>query len=174
MTELGAFPPGEEAQAALAGVPGMRFTPGAVMGLEGPLGDLGPEAAGCVMVLHATFVDAEGADRFWDTIPGILEAAREAPGLIRLIAFGDGLSGYTVGFWKTEDEAKAFAREPVHREAVREQYETGYQYTQFAALWSPMTSGHRHVYCEDCGARTPMPAEACDACGNPVVDVFRT
>ena len=172
MATLDTYPPTERAQRTLGAIAGLRVTEGAVLGLDGPEGHLGPEAAGCVMVLHATLADPEGAARFWEHSADVLVAAAEAPGLIRFIGFDDGLSGYGVGWWRTEDDARAFARGKEHREAVKEQYRRPFQYTQFAGLWGPMTVGRRDVYCERCGAATPMPAEACGGCGNAVVDVF--
>jgi hypothetical protein len=56
---------------------------------------------------------------------------------------------------------------------VKEQYNTPFQYTQFAGLWGPMTFGHRDVYCEECGTSTRMPADRCSECGNEVADVFK-
>ena len=173
MATLGTFPPNEQEMAALAEVPGARLTEGAVSALDGPEAHLGPEAAGCVMVLHATFASAEGADRFWTIGSELNTAAAEAPGLIRLIGFEDGLSMYGIGWWVTEEDARAFARGQAHREAVREQHRNPFQYTQFAGLWGPMTYGHRDVYCEQCGKSTRMPADACKACSNEVVDVFK-
>lgn len=173
MATLGTFPPSAAAEAKLAALPGVRFTEGAVFGMDGPEGHLGPEAAGCVMVLHATLADPEGAKRMWDQSADVIAAASEAPGLIRFIGFDDGLSGYGLAWWRTEEDARAFARGPAHRAAVKEQYRTGFEYTQFAGLWGPMTVGHRDVYCERCGTATRMPAEACASCGNDVVDVFK-
>ncbi len=60
MATLGIYPPTEQAQEALAAIAGIRFTEGEVFGVDGPDGHLGPEAAGCLMVLHATMADAEG------------------------------------------------------------------------------------------------------------------
>jgi heme-degrading monooxygenase HmoA len=173
MATLSTYPPTERAQATLATIPGIRLTEGAVLGVDGPEGHLGPEAAGCVMVLHSTLADPDGAARFWDVSADVVAAAAEAPGLIRFIGFDDGLSGYGVGWWRTEEDARAFARGQAHRDAVREQYRTGFEYTQFAGLWGPMVVGHRDVYWERCGARTRMPAEAYSAYGNEVVDVFK-
>jgi heme-degrading monooxygenase HmoA len=175
MTTLGTYPPNEQEIAAMAAIPGARFTEGAVSALDGPEAHLGPEAAGCVMVLHATFTsaDPEGAERFWAISSTLTAEVAEAPGLIRLIGFEDGLSVYGIGWWVTEEDARAFARGASHREAVREQRRNPFQYTQFAGLWGPMTYGHRDVYCDQCGKSTRLPADACKACGNEVVDVFR-
>lgn len=173
MVEFGRFPPGERAQAEMAQIPGIRFTEGATLGFEGPEGHLGPESAGCVMVLHATLADAERAQHFWERAAETCKAAREAPGLIRFVAFDDGLSSYAVAWWTTEESARAFAASKAHRDAVVEQVRNGYEYSQFAGLWGPMTVGHRAIYCERCGAQSRMPADMCGGCGNELSDVFR-
>ena len=172
MATLDTFPPPAGVEEKLTAIPGLRVTDGGVMGFDGPEGHLGPEAADCVMVLHATMADAQRAARQWELAIDLMIEVAEAPGLIRFVGFDDGLSGYAVAWWRTEADARAFARGRAHREAVKEQYRDGLQYTQFAGLWGPMTYGHRDVYCERCGVATRMPADACRSCGNAVVDVF--
>lgn len=172
MAELGRYGPGERAQAKMGQVPGIRFTDGATLGFEGPEGHLGPESAGCVMVLHATLASPDHAQHFWERAAETSRAACEAPGLIRFVAFDDGLSSYAVAWWTTEEAARAFAASKAHRDAVVEQVRNGYEYSQFAGLWGPMTVGYRAIYCERCGMQNRTPAEECSGCGNALTDVF--
>ena len=46
-------------------------------------------------------------------------------------------------------------------------------YTHYAGLFAPTTAGERHVFCQQCGGMTRLPAEVCGACGTEVVDVFK-
>ncbi len=106
-----------------------------------------------------------------------MAVASEAPGLIRFVGLDDGLSGYGIGWWRTEEDARAFAQGQVHRDAVKAHYKAHYRtpffYTHYVGLFAPMSAGHRHVFCEQCGGMTRMPAEVCSSCGNEVTDVFR-
>jgi len=65
--EIPVIPPSDEVNAVVGAIPGVRFTPGVVVGQEGPEGHLGPEAAGAILVLHVTAVAEAAADRFWRT-----------------------------------------------------------------------------------------------------------
>ena len=173
MPTLGTYPPTERAQAVFTAIEGVRSTEGEVLGLDGPDGHLGPEAAGCLMVLHATMADADRAGRFWEMLADVTAVATAAPGLIRFLGFDDGLSGYAIAWWRTEEDARAFARDQAHREAVKEHYRSPVFYTHYVGLFAPTTAGERHVFCEECGGMTQMPAEVCGACGTEIVDVFR-
>jgi heme-degrading monooxygenase HmoA len=173
MVTLDIYPPSEQAQAAFAAIAGIRFTEGEVFGVDGPDGHLGPEAAGCLMVLHATMADVEGAERFWELFADVIAVASEAPGLIRFVGFDDGLSGYAIGWWRTEGAARAFAQGQAHRDAVKAHYRSPMLYSHYVGLFAPITAGHRHVFCEQCGGMTRLPTEVCSSCGNEVVDVFK-
>ncbi len=173
MATLGIYPPSEQAQATLAAIDGIRFTEGEVFGVDGPDGDLGPEEAGCVMVLHATMADGEKAERFWDLFADVMHVGAEAPGLMRFIGFDDGLSGYAIAWWRTEEDARAFARGQAHRQAAKEHYRTSLLYTHYVGLFAPATAGHRELFCDQCGSRTRLPTEVCSSCGTEIVDVFR-
>ena len=162
-------PEGEAAE-KFGSLPGVRFTEGVVFGFDGP-DPLGPEAAGGVIVLQGTVIDADKAPAFWGRTADLAHAARESEGFIRFIGFGEGLSSYAIGFWRTAEEAVAFAQGAAHREAVRDQVDNRNLYSQFAGVWTAHTIRPRTFYC-DCGQRTPAPAEVCPSCGAAFTDVF--
>ncbi len=173
MATLAVFPPGAEAMQAMGAIAGLRVTPGNVFAVDGP-GGLGPDAAGAVTVLHATFVDDGGMQTFYRRNAEVLRAAGDSPGFIRFIGLFDGPSGYGLSFWRTTEDALAFARRGEHATAVKEQRRKPYQYSQFAGVWTAHSIRPRCFYCERCGQATPAPAEVCGRCGNPLTDVFRT
>ncbi len=51
-----------------------------------------------------------------------------APGFMRGYSFGDGPNNTLLVFWRTVDDAKAFADRPEHRRAIRHLYEQRWQY----------------------------------------------
>ena len=65
MYELLSQPPPPEALAKMTAIEGVRIVPTALTTQQGPDRHLGPEAAGAVLILQATFVDKRGAKRFW-------------------------------------------------------------------------------------------------------------
>ena len=83
MTQLLALPPTPEAIAAMAALPGSQIAPIVLGTLWGPEGHLGPEAAGAILMLQATFTDPEGAAAFWKALVPLLELLESAPGFIR-------------------------------------------------------------------------------------------
>jgi len=173
MATIGHFPPAGENQGALGGIPGARFTEGVVFAVDGD-DQVGPEAAGAVLVLQGTLDRDDKAQRFWSRAAKTLRDARESPGFIRFIAFSDGLSNYALGFWRTRDEAMAYSRRQAHREASAELHRTGNQYTHFAGLFTADKVHERHAYCDACGARNLMPRDRCAECGKELIDVFKT
>jgi hypothetical protein len=166
------FEPNEQSQQAMGSIPGLRFTPGPVFALDGPNG-LGPESAGAVLILHATLVDEAGAQIFYQRNAELMRTLYESRGFIRFIGLGDGPSMYGLGFWKTRDDAIAFAHGPMHSAVVRDLAKTPFQYSQFAGIWTAETQRPRRFYCDKCSHATAAPAEACAHCGNPLTDVFR-
>jgi rubrerythrin len=78
-----------------------------------------------------------------------------------------------VAWWRSVADAKAFAQSDVHRAAIAEMDELGFEYTHFAGLWQLVEPRERHVHCDACGSTTTMPADACPSCGAAVADVFR-
>ncbi len=173
MAKLGQFHPDPEGEAArrLGGIPGVRFTPGMVFSIERE--PVGPEAAGAVLVLQNTLDTNPKAQQFWDRAALTLEAARQAPGFIRFIGFSDGLENYALGFWRSVDEAQAYAKGLPHRTAVKELHATGNQYSHFAGLFRAEAPRQRHIFCDQCGVQNDAAARTCAQCGNELVDSFR-
>jgi heme-degrading monooxygenase HmoA len=132
----------------------------------------GPEQAAAVLVLQGTLVSEDAAQSFWQRAAVTLREAMDSPGFIRFIGFNDGLCGYALGFWRSAEDAEAFAKGRAHGDARKELYRVGNQYTHFAGLFNASKAHKRHFFCEACGAVTDAPAQACGSCGNPLVDVF--
>ncbi len=172
MTELKTFPIGDEAKAMMQAIPGARFTPGMVVGFDGP-GGHGPEKAGAIVILHMTAADADATQIFYKKTNALKQLLQDAPGFIRMFSLFDGLSGYAIAFWRSADDAAAFARGPAHAKTAREFHERPYQYSQFAGIWSVESMHPRRIYCDRCHAPTDAPADACSKCGNRLVDVFK-
>jgi heme-degrading monooxygenase HmoA len=175
MTELLVAPPPPEVLTAMVGIPRIAIAPSVLVTQQGPgdTGQLGPEAAGAMLLLQATFADQEGANHFWRAAADLMALLAEAPGFIRRYSFPDGPTISLIALWRTAADAHAFADTPEHRAAVRGLYKEGWQHTHFSAIWE-MTSNHgRIAFCE-CGAATPIGEGACTACGTALYDVFRT
>jgi hypothetical protein len=172
VAQVKSIPPSDEVKATVGAIPGVRFTPGVVVGQEGPDGHLGPEAAGAVLILHVTLADEASADRFWHTTTSVKQSLPEAPGFIRLFSFFEGVNGYLVAFWRTAEDAHAFARTQRHREAMDAFVRDRFQYSHFVGLFEAERAHRRTVYCEVCGGATPMPSDTCGECGNSLHDVF--
>jgi hypothetical protein len=172
MATIATYPPPPEVQGAVASIPGVRFTEGVVIAVEGDA-TAGPEAAGAVLVLAGGLADEAKANQFWASAAATLRAAQAAPGFIRLLTFGDGLANYLLAFWRTHEDAMAFRDGQAHRASMHELAETGNQYDHFAGLFRTERAHHRHVYCERCNTRNTMPREECGQCGNALVDVYR-
>jgi hypothetical protein len=172
MAELKVFPVTEEAKAIMASIPGARFTPGMVVAFDGP-GGHGPERAGALTVLHMTAVDEQATAIFYKKTNLLKKHLQEAPGFLRMLSVFDGLSGYAIAFWRSPEDALAFSAGAAHGQTAREFHEKPFQYSQFAGVWAAHTVRPRKIYCEKCHAGTDMPADACRACKNPLVDVFK-
>lgn len=171
---LQVYPPSAENEALFAEIPGLRQTPIPVVGFDGPDGDLGPEAAGAVLVLHVTMVDEERTQAFWRQVALTCKEASQTPGFIRMVAFFDGAANWALGFWRTVEDAQAFARSGVHLGAIAEMHEKNFEYSHFAGLFQPVAPRARHAYCDSCGTEVVMPANACPLCGTDIADVFVT
>ncbi len=172
MGELKTFPVGDEAKALMMSVPGARFSGGLVVGFAGP-GALGPEGAGAVTILHMTAVDADATQVFYKKTNALKKLLQDAPGFLRMFSLFDGLSGYAIGFWRSAEDAQAFARGHAHTQTARAFEERPFQYSHFVGIWSAHAVRPRTIYCERCRTGTEMPADACRSCGNPLVDVFK-
>lgn len=172
MTQLLNSPPPAEAIAAMLAMPKTQIVPTMLATQCGPDGACGPEAAGAILMLQATFADPDGAAAFWAAAVPLLELLASAPGFIRRYGFPDGTSITLLALWRTADDARAFAATPQHRAAVRELYAERWQYSHFSALWE-MTSNHdRVIFCPDCDAVTPASVGTCRGCGGALVDVY--
>jgi len=169
MAVLGPYHPEGDVAARMGALQGARFTPGVVFSVEKE--QVGPEAAGAILVLQSTLADAEKAQQFWSRAASTIEAALGSAGFIRLIGFGDGPESYALAFWRTLADAEAYASALPHREAVKELYATGNQYSHFAALFAAASPRKRHIFCEHCGVQNDV-RERCAQCGNALIDSF--
>jgi heme-degrading monooxygenase HmoA len=174
MTELLTLPPPPEAIAAMAAIPNSQIAP-IVLGIQqGPDGRLGPEAAGAILILQATFTDAGGSVAFWKALVPLFELLESAPGFIRRYGFGDGPHNTLIAFWRTAEDARAFAARPEHRAAVRDLYQQRWQHSHFAALWEISASHNRVIFCAECPAVTPAAEQRCSGCGAELLGAYRT
>jgi heme-degrading monooxygenase HmoA len=171
MATAGVFPPDEATAAANAGTP-IRFTPGVTAAFDGPR-RLGPEWAGALTLLHVTFADNSDAQRGYREFAAIKEHFRSRPGFIRFLTFSDGVDLYTLGLWRSVSDVMDFVRSDAHRAAAEGQRRDGYEYSQFAGVWSAHALGARMIHCEMCRTATPAPTAACAQCGNPLDDTFQ-
>lgn len=170
---LQVFPPNAENQELFGQIPGFRQTPIPVVAFDGPDGDLGPEAAGAVLVLHMTMVDEPRTQLFWRQVALTSKAASESPGFIRMIAFFDGAANWALGFWRSVDHAQTFAKSRAHLDAIKDMHAHTFEYTHFAGIFAPVQTRPRHAYCDSCGAEIELPAESCPQCRRGLADVFR-
>ena len=174
MTELLVAPPPPEAIVRMTEIPGLAITPSILLTQQGPGEDgrLGPESAGAVLLLQATFARADGAAHFWEAAAELMELLAEAPGFIRRYSWPDGPTISLLALWRSYVDAEAFAARPEHRAAVRNRYQGGWQHTHFSAIWELRHNHGRIAFCE-CGAATPIGERTCSQCGGPLFDVFR-
>jgi heme-degrading monooxygenase HmoA len=172
MPELLTAPPPADAIATMAAIPGMAIVPTILATQQGPDGHLGPEAAGAILMLQATFVDPAGAVGFWATAVPLMQLLESAPGFIRRYSFADGPNITLLALWRTASDAKAFAATPQHRAAVRNLYEQRWQYSHFSAIWEMSANHDRVIFCTECDAVTPAAARRCSGCGAELVDTY--
>lgn len=171
--EVGAFPPDAETMAYGQRIlPQRRFTPGAVGGLDGPAGPLGPELAGALTLAYGAFSNDAGAQRAYRAFTDMQQAMLSADGFIRWLTFADGPHGYGLGFWRTAEQAHAFVRGEHHRAATAQQHRSPMEYSQFGGIWTAHTIGRRTLYCPECGGRAVAPAHTCGRCGHQLDDGF--
>lgn len=169
------FPPNADTMAYGAKVlPQRRLTPGAVGGLDGPAGPLGPEFAGALVLTFGAFADDANAQRGYRHFADIQNAMLSADGFLRWISFADGPHGYGLGWWRSADEALAFVHGDAHRAAVAAQHRAPFEYSQFAGVWAAHTIGRRTLHCPACGGQAVPPDQACARCGRPLDDGFTT
>lgn len=173
MAEPQFFPPPPEALAAMAAISGMEVTPTMLVTQEGPERALGPESAGAILWLQAAFASEEGAQKFWEASVPLMALLADAPGFIRRYSFASHRSANLIALWQTMEDAERFASSPEHRKATRDLFAGRWQHSHFAALWEMRRSHKRIFFCDRCEGVTPAPATACQACGAPIVDVYR-
>jgi heme-degrading monooxygenase HmoA len=139
---------------------------------EGPDRHLGPEAAGAVLILQATFVDEERAAQFWQAAAGLMELLATAPGFIRRFNFTDGPHYTLFALWRTVADAHAFFHRDEHQAAMQELFRQRWQYSHFAGLWQTTTPRQRVIFCQQCDGVTPAAQGACAGCGTELLDSF--
>ena len=172
MTQLLTVPPPPEVIAVMAGIPQTLITPGILVTQQGPCGELGPEAAGAILILQATFSREEGAAGFWTAAVPLMELLASAPGFIRRYSFPDGPRITLIALWRTAADARAFAATPEHRAAVRGLHDHRWQYSHFSAVWEMATNHGRVIFCDECDAITDASEQSCKGCGAALVDVY--
>jgi hypothetical protein len=173
MTALLTVPPPPDAITAMAAVPGLEIAPSILVTQVGPSGARGPEGAGAVLMLQATFVDQDGADGFWAAAVPLMEMLARAPGLIRRYSFPDGPSITLIALWETVADAEAFGASPEHRAAVRDLYRQRWQYSHFSAIWQTATNHDRMVFCHSCDTIASASVQRCPGCGTAFADPYR-
>ncbi len=172
MAELLTLPPPPDAISAMVAIPNVQIAPTILAIQQGPAGELGPESAGAILVLQATFNDPEGAQNFWAAAVPLMELLASAPGFIRRYSFPDGPSITLIALWRTAADARSFAATPQHRAVVRDLYEHRWQYSHFSAIWE-MTRNHgRLIFCDQCDGITAASERVCSGCGAPLIDVY--
>lgn len=170
MTELLTLPPPAEARAAIAAIPRSQTAQISFGTQQGPDGHLGPEKAGAILILQATFTSPDGFAAFWKALVPLFGLLESAPGFIRRYGFAEGPHWTLIAFWRTADDARAFATRPEHRAAVQDLYHERWQYSHFAAIWEMTTSHDRLFFCEGCRAVTPAAEQRCSGCGTELAD----
>lgn len=172
MIELLTQPPPADVVARMIANAGLRFTPTVLGTQQGPDGHLGPEGAGALLLLQATFVDEQRAAEFWRTVAGLTEQLAAAPGFIRRFNFLDGPHFTLIVLWRTVAHAHAFFATPQHQAAMRELYRGRWQYSHFAGLWEVATPRQRVIFCQQCDGVTSVTERRCSGCGVDLVDPF--
>jgi hypothetical protein len=173
LIEVAPFAPNAETMAyGQRLLPQRRMSPGAVGGLDGPCGPLGPELAGALTLTFGAFADDSRAQRGYRHFADMQHAMTSAEGFIRWFSFADGPHGYGLGLWRTADLALAFVRGEYHRAAIAEQHRSPFEYSQFAGVWTAHTIGRRTMYCPACGGRAVAPNRSCGRCGRILNDGF--
>jgi heme-degrading monooxygenase HmoA len=172
MLELLTQPPPIEAIAKMTAIDGVRIVPTVLATQQGLDGHLGPEAAGAILILQATFVDEERAAEFWLTAAGLMERLATAPGFIRRFNFTDGPHYTLLALWRTTADAHAFFSSDEHQAAMSELFRHRWQYSHFAGLWEMTTPRQRVIFCQQCDGVTPATDGSCAGCGTELFDPF--
>ena len=173
MVELLTGPPPMEAIARMTAIDGVSVTPTILATQLGPDRHLGPEGAGALLVLQATFADEACAAAFWQAAAGLLEKLATAPGFIRRYNFTDGPHYTLIAFWRTRADADAFFASDEHQAAMRDLYRDRWQYSHFAALWEMTRPRQRVIFCQCCHGVVPATECSCPGCGVRLFDPYR-
>jgi len=173
MTELLTIPPPPAAIGAMLAIPGTQITPTILATQQGPDGACGPEAAGAILILQATFADEGGAAKSCAAAVPLMELLATAPGFIRRYSFPDGPAITLIALWRTMEAAKDFAATAAHKAAVRDLYRHRWQYSHFSALWEMSSNNGRVIFCDHCDAITVASAAVCSGCGTALLDIYR-
>jgi heme-degrading monooxygenase HmoA len=172
MLELLTQPPPAEVIARMVANAGLTFTPTVLGTQQGPDRHLGPEGAGALLMLQATFVDEQRAAAFWHTVAELTERLVVAPGFIRRFNFLDGPHFTLIVMWRTLADAHAFFASAEHQAAMGELYRNRWQYSHFAGLWEMASPRQRVIFCQQCDGVTSVTERFCSGCGVELVDPF--
>ncbi|MDQ1697769.1 MAG: hypothetical protein QOJ03_3122 [Frankiaceae bacterium] len=168
--ELLTAPPPATAIARMLAIEGVEVAPTMLATQQGPDRHLGPEAAGAVLILQATFADEERAAAFWESAAGLMETLATAPGFIRRYNFTDGPHYTLIALWRTAVDAHAFFSSPEHQAAMAGLFRHRWQHSHFAALWEMTTPRQRVIFCQECDGVTPARDRQCSGCGADLFD----
>ena len=174
MVQLITTPPPPEAIGRLIGIEGVSVSPGILAVQQGPDRHLGPEAAGAILVLQATFVDEAKFGEFWQSAIDLMELLADASGFIRRYNFTDAGHYTLIAFWRTMADAQAFFEREEHQAAMGELFRNRWQYSHFASLWECPTPRRRLIFCQHCDAVNPSSESTCPACGTEIEDPYVT
>jgi len=170
--ELLSTPPPPTAIARMLAIDGVQVTPTMLATQQGPERHLGPEGAGAVLILQATFADPDRAAGFWATASALMEQLAVAPGFIRRYNFSDGPHYTLIALWRTPADANAFFSSAEHQAAMRELFRNRWQYSHFAALWEMNSPRQRVIFCQECDGVTPASDRRCNGCGVELFDPY--
>jgi heme-degrading monooxygenase HmoA len=174
MVELLRQPPPAAAIARMTAIEGVAIAPVMLATQHGPDRRLGPEAAGALLVLQATFADEAGFAAFFDRAADLMELLATAPGFIRRYTFADGPHYTLIALWRTVADAHAFFARDEHQGAMRDLFRNRWQYSHFAALWEMAVPRQRHIFCRQCDGITPATERVCVGCGTELFDPYRS
>jgi heme-degrading monooxygenase HmoA len=172
MVELLTQPPPGDAIARMIAIEGVQITPAVLASQRGPDAHLGPDAAGAILVLQATFDDEARFAEFWQHATALMELLVTAPGFIRRYNFADGPHYTLIAFWRTAADAHAFFASDAHQAAMKGLYEHRWQYSHFAGLWETATPRPRVIFCRNCDGVTPANEPVCRGCGMELFDPY--
>ena len=172
MIELLRTPPPMDAIARLTAIDGVSTAPTILATQQGPDRHLGPEGAGALLILQATFVDEARAAAFWNTVASLMEDLATAPGFIRRYNFTDGPHYTLLALWRTQADAHAFFASEAHQAAMRSLFRHRWQYSHFAGLWETATPRQRVIFCQACEGVTPTTDRHCSGCGIELFDPY--